>query len=184
MREETPYQPFPNQEWRNTLQSAVEIRLATRLLGVPKGGRILEVGCGRGIAFAALTRLCEPASLTALDIEPELLRVARAGALRRGIDVRLIEGDVRRLPFADDSFDVVVDFGTCYHVDRRDRAISEVQRVLAPGGLFVYESPLSQALAHPTRTTWRRLPWRGTPALRPVARAGLWSARVKLARHA
>ncbi|MGE3073424.1 MAG: class I SAM-dependent methyltransferase [Dehalococcoidia bacterium] len=183
MARESGYQPFPNQEWRNTLQSSVEIGLATRLLQLPKGGRVLEVGCGRGVALGPLSRVCEPASLTALDIDKELLEVARRLAAEGGIEVSLVHGDVRHMPFADDSFDLVVDFGTCYHVAGRQAAVEEVERVLAPGGLFFYESPLSQAIAHPSRTTWRRLPWRGT-CLRPIARAGLWSARVKLSQPA
>lgn len=183
MSRESGYQPFPNQEWRNTLQSTIEIGLATRLLHVPKGGRILEVGCGRGVALAPLTRICEPSSLTALDIDLKLLEVARQTAANEGIEVSLVQGDLRAMPFADRSFDLVVDFGTCYHVGGRAEAVAEVERVLAPGGLFFYESPLSQAIAHPGRTTWRRLPWRGT-CLRPIARAGLWSARVKLSRPA
>jgi 2-polyprenyl-6-hydroxyphenyl methylase/3-demethylubiquinone-9 3-methyltransferase len=181
MPAEHDYTPFPNQEWRNTLQSQVEIRLAARLLHVPKGLRLLEVGCGRGIALEPISRICEPRSLTGLDIEPQLIAEARNRAQQLDLDVTLVAGDVRQMPFASASFDLVVDFGTCYHVAGRREAIAEVQRVLAPGGLFFYESPLSQALAHPTRTTWRRLPWRNT-GLRPIARAGLWSARVKLSR--
>ena len=181
MTSEHAYEPFANQEWRNVLQSSLEVKLAAKLLHVPKGLRVLEVGCGRGIALAALTRVCQPASLTALDIDPTLLEVARANAREQDLDVTFVEGDVRNMPLHDGAFDLVVDFGTCYHVQGRKAALAEVQRVLAPGGLFFYESPLSQALAHPNRTTWRRLPWRGTH-MRPIARAGLWSARVKLSR--
>ncbi|MGH2611219.1 MAG: class I SAM-dependent methyltransferase, partial [Tepidiformaceae bacterium] len=97
-----------------------------------------------------------------------------------GIVVNLRTADVRDLPFADASFDIIVDFGTSYHVARREAALREIARVLVVGGLYVYESPLSQAAAHPNRTTWRRLPWAEVPELVPARRAGLWSARVKV----
>ena len=181
MTSEHAYEPFANQEWRNVLQSALEVKLAAKLLHVPKGLRVLEVGCGRGIALAALTRVCQPASLAALDIDPALLEVARANAREQGLDVTFVEGDVRNMPFDDAAFDLVVDFGTCYHVARPEAALAEIERVLAPGGLFVCESPIAQLLAHPSRSTRRRLPWQAAPLLVPHHCAGLWASRVKLA---
>jgi ubiquinone/menaquinone biosynthesis C-methylase UbiE len=82
------------------------------------------------------------------------------------------------MPFADGEFDVVVDFGTAYHVAGSDRALAEIERVLRPGGMFVCESRFAQRLAHPVRGG-HGLPWAAVASLDQVRRAGLWSASVK-----
>jgi ubiquinone/menaquinone biosynthesis C-methylase UbiE len=128
-----------------------------------------------------LARVGRPAVLTGLDIDRELLEHARARVVEAGVVADLRVGDIRALPFDDASVDLIVDFGTCYHVARSEAALAEIERVLAPGGLFVCESPIAQLLAHPSRSTRRRLPWHAAPLLVPHHCAGLWSSRVKLA---
>jgi ubiquinone/menaquinone biosynthesis C-methylase UbiE len=175
---EPEYQPFPNEEGRNTRQAALEVPLMVRALRLPSGGRILEVGCGRGIALPVLARLCRPARLVGLDVDPVFLEEAGARLDAQGVaGAELVPGDVRSLPFPDASFDMVVDFGTCYHVARRADALAEIARVLAADGLYVHETPLSQLLSHPVRSFTRRLPWRAVPELRPYRTAVLWSSR-------
>ena len=174
---EPEYRPFPNEEGRNTRQASLEIPVMVRALGLPAGGRVLEVGCGRGIALPVLARLLRPSHLAALDIEPTFLEEARARLDGEGIAAELVPGDVRRMPFPDASFDMVVDFGTCYHIARATAAIAEIARVLAPGGLFVHETPVSQLLSHPVRAFGRRLPWSSADCFKRHRTALLWSAR-------
>jgi SAM-dependent methyltransferase len=94
-----------------------------------------------------------------------------------------MQGDVRSLPIADESFDMVIDFGTCYHVSGGTEgslaAMREIARVLAPGGLFVHETPVAQHLAHPVRAFRRSLPWRSVPSMYRDRSAILWSVRRK-----
>ena len=93
--------------------------------------RVLEVGPGPG-GFAARVGAALPGvRLTAIDQSARFVELTRA----RGIDAR--EGDVQDLPFGDEAFDVVAALWMLYHVPDVDRAISEVRRVLRPGGLFV-----------------------------------------------
>ena len=54
------YEAFPNVEARNGLQERIEIPLMLRALGLEKGGRILEVGCGRGIALRVFAERLTP----------------------------------------------------------------------------------------------------------------------------
>ena len=171
------YQPFPNEEGRNTRQQTLEVPCLVRALGLPRHVRVLEIGCGRGIALIPLARLLAPVRLAGLDIEPRHLAEARDRLDQAGVPAELVPGDARNLPFADASFDLVIDFGTCFHIARPEAALAEVARVLGPGGQFVQETPVSQFLSHPIRSIGRRIPWRAEPRFGKPRRALLWSAR-------
>lgn len=177
------YVAFGNVEARNDLQSRLEIPLMLRLLRPPRGGRVLEIGCGRGVALPVLTKLLAPSELVGVDVDPALVAIAEQRIRATGIAARAIEGDVRALPFEAGSFDLVIDFGTCYHVsggvDGSRAALLGVERVLRPGGHFIHETPVAQHLAHPVRSFGRTLPWFTTPELLPWRRAVLWSMRRK-----
>jgi len=173
------YKPFPNVPRRNCLQETVEVPLLVHLLALPRGGRILEVGCGRAIALPVFARALRPRRLVGLDIDAGLLALGGARLSTKGISAELYCGDVRALPFHDEAFDLIIDFGTCHHIEGQDLALLEIQRVLSHGGLFVCETVTSQLLSHPLRTSGRRLPWTAVPQLRVVRDALLWKSRRK-----
>lgn len=173
------YRSFQVFAHRNAIQRYFEVPTLARALRLPRGARILEVGCGPGNALGALESECEPSLLVGLDIDCALLDAARATGDRNDVRATLVSGDVRRLPFQTESFDVVVDFGTCYHIADPELALREIERVLVRGGLFVHETPLAQLAAHPVRSFGRLLPWGSAPRLRRDRTALLWSSRVK-----
>lgn len=178
------YMPFGNVEARNGLQALVEIPLMIRALRLPHRARVLEIGCGRGVALPALDDRLEPVELIGLDIDGGLLAEARIRVRNTCTYATLVEGDVRDLPFEAARFDLVIDFGTCYHVsdtmDGRGAALREVARVLNPGGLFVHETRVAQRLAHPIRSIGRHLPWAAVPSLVPDRGGVLWGVRRKV----
>jgi SAM-dependent methyltransferase len=179
------YVPFGNVETRNGLQAWVEIPLVLRALRLPRRARVLEIGCGRGVALPVLDDRLEPAELVGLDIDPVLLAEARERVRNTCTFATLVEGDVRDLPFEAGRFDLVIDFGTCYHtsdtLDGRRTALREVSRVLCESGLFVHETRMAQCLAHPVRSFGRALPWGAVPSLVFDRSAVLWAARRKCA---
>jgi SAM-dependent methyltransferase len=182
---DSDYVPFGNMESRNGLQERLEIPLLVRALGLPRGGRVLEVGCGRGVALPVLAERLQPSSLVGVDVDGALVEIARRRIVRSGTRAEVRTADVRALPFESGSFDVVIDFGTCYHVgggaSGRLAALHEIIRVLCVGGLFVHETRVAQHLAHPIRSLGRRLPWLAVPLLAPEREAVLWTARRRLA---
>jgi SAM-dependent methyltransferase len=120
-----------------------------------------------------------------VDFDPDLVAIARERVRQTGLTATVLEGDLRRLPLDDESFDLVIDFGTCYHVGGgaagARAALREIARVLCPGGLFIHETPIAQHLAHPVRSFGRRLPWASQSSLVVERRAVLWSMRRRAA---
>jgi len=103
-------------------------------LELPFTGRVLELGCGPGDLWVEnLGRVPEGWSPTLTDASPGMVREveARLGSDRR-FAFRVV--DAQEIPFEDQTFDAVVANGMLYHVPDRSKAISEIARVLKPGG--------------------------------------------------
>lgn len=97
-------------------------------------GEVLEVavGTGRNLEFYP-----EDVRLTGIDFSPAMLDLARRRAAELGREATLREADAQALPFADGSFDTVVcTLGLCGFPDER-AAITEMNRVLRPGGTLL-----------------------------------------------
>ena len=103
---------------------------------VRDGLRVLELACGSGIVTRRLRpALPETASLVATDLNEAMLAYARQAMPAAGVEWRA--ADMQALPFADESFDVVVcQFGLMFPPDK-PQAFREARRVLAPGGVLL-----------------------------------------------
>ncbi|HEX2110268.1 MAG TPA: class I SAM-dependent methyltransferase [Gaiellaceae bacterium] len=167
------------EDYRDRLHARLEIPALARLLRLPTGGSVLHVGCGDGTAFGPLVEACEPSTMIAVDVDANRVAAARERAAAERCSVAVLEGDLRALPFSLRSFDLVVDFGTCYRVAEPERALAEIARVLRPGGLFLHETPFARLLAHPLSFRVAELPFDEVPELRPHRHAGLWATRRK-----
>jgi ubiquinone/menaquinone biosynthesis C-methylase UbiE len=110
-----------------------------RRQGLRPGARVLEVGCGPGFATERLLELVPEGRVTAIDVDPEMVALAR-DRLRDGERAQVLEASVTALPFADESFDAASARLVLEHVPERAAALRELRRVLGPGGrLFVVE---------------------------------------------
>jgi SAM-dependent methyltransferase len=103
--------------------------------GPQAGERVLDLACGTGIVARVVAgRLGAERNITAIDLNPNMLAVARAAAEREGLQVDWHEGRAEQLPFPDGAFDLVLcQFGLMFFADR-PAALAEAHRVLAPGG--------------------------------------------------
>ncbi|SEP24034.1 Methyltransferase domain-containing protein [Salinihabitans flavidus] len=99
--------------------------------GAGPGTRVLDLCCGHCAGTEAL--LAAGAEVTGLDFSPAMLRQARSRA--KAADLR--EGDAQSMPFPDATFDAVVCGFGIMHIPDQPKVLSEVHRVLRPGGNFV-----------------------------------------------
>jgi SAM-dependent methyltransferase len=98
--------------------------------------RVLDLGCGAGLDSLVAAQMVGPeGSVMGVDMTPEMLAKARAGAEELGFDnVSFVEGEAERLPFDEASFDVVISNGVIDLIPDKDAVFSELHRVLRPGG--------------------------------------------------
>ncbi|HVS38237.1 MAG TPA: class I SAM-dependent methyltransferase [Gemmataceae bacterium] len=114
------------------------IRPALARLGRLDGLRALDYGCGHGMAAVVLAR--RGARVTAFDLSPAYVEEARRRAWVNEAAVEFCTADAERLPFADASFDRIWGNAVLHHLNL-GRAVPEVRRVLAPGGVAVFCEP-------------------------------------------
>ena len=106
-------------------------------LSLAPEARVLELGCGTGLLWKANRgRVDASWRMTLADLFLGMLREARDNLDDLGTRVSFARIDAQSLPFREDSFDAVVANHMLYHVEDRDRAISEIRRVLARDGIF------------------------------------------------
>ncbi len=125
--------------WRIPFQAA-EIALFKKLGASITGGRVLEVGCGRGVGARLILKAFRPSRVDGIDIDPDMIRRAERRVTPE-VSERLAfrVADAERLPFPDRSMDAVFNFGIIHHLEDWRSGIREIARVLRPGGVFCFE---------------------------------------------
>jgi SAM-dependent methyltransferase len=132
------------------------IRPALNQLGDVAGRRVLDYGCGHGMAAVVLAR--RGARVTAFDLSAGYLTEAARRAAANGVALDFVQADGERLPFADASFDCVWGNAVLHHLDMV-RAGRELIRVLRPRGVAVFCEPWGE---NPLlRWARRALPYHG-----------------------
>ena len=136
-----------NNRVRAFVQRRYEAALMERLGGRMEGCRVLEIGCGRGVGTEIIFNRFGAREVHAFDIDPDMVEQARWRLSRFPAErLRLFVGDAEAIEAEGASYDAVFDFGIIHHVPDWRRAVSEVARVLRPGGRFFFEEVTSQAL--------------------------------------
>lgn len=103
--------------------------------------RLLDAGCGTGNLLRAARETQPQLALAGIDFSHQMLR----RAADKVPTATLSRGDLNQpLPFADGSFDVVTCVNVLYAVENPEKTVSELRRVLAPGGRLIMTSPKSQ----------------------------------------
>lgn len=118
-------------------------RLVLARAGIASGDEVLDVGCGTGTLAVAAARAAEGVKMTGLDADGSILARARRRAAEAAVEVRFDEGTATALPYADESFDVVLSTLMFHHLpdDAKRETADELARVLRPGGRLVVADP-------------------------------------------
>lgn len=117
-----------------------EIARWLSLIGRVEVKNALEIGCGLGRGARLLVDRMGFESVIAFDLEHRLVRLAeKLLPARLKHKVSFFTADAQDLPFADEAFDAVVNFGIVHHVLDWRRCIGEIGRVTRPGGFFFFE---------------------------------------------
>jgi ubiquinone/menaquinone biosynthesis C-methylase UbiE len=139
-----------------------------RLVPIQAGDRVLEVGCGQGHLTKALA--LRGADVVGIDANPQARDVAGTNRVRH---MRAEE-----MEFPDDHFDFVVSVHAIEHIPELDAALSEMARVLKPGGraVFIYPAePVMGLYAIPTSIILHGTPFKA----REVHCQKLWPAKLR-----
>ncbi len=113
----------------------VENSAAYLLASLRPGLTVLDLGCGAGTITTGLASRVAPGRVVAIDIEPDVLEVARANARRAGVGgIDFRTGDAYALDLPDDSVDVAHAHQVLQHLDDPVAALRELARVVRPGG--------------------------------------------------
>ena len=133
-------------------------KLFSELNIAPLGSAALEVGCGGGIFCEEIARMGFDA--TGIDPSGQSLQIAVTHAKAGGLKIRYEKGRGEALPYRDNSYDVVFCCDVLEHVPDLPAVISEISRVLKPGGVFCYDTInrtfLSKLIAINVAQRWKR----------------------------
>ncbi len=128
---------MPDPDWWQALWADPEGVM--RKVGAAPGIRVVDLCCGDGYFTAPLSRLVHPAEVIAIDLSADMLRMAKAEVMARGMgNVSFIEGNADDLPnFVLEPVDLVIIANTFHGVPDQKEMAQNVRQVLKPGGHFV-----------------------------------------------
>jgi 2-polyprenyl-6-hydroxyphenyl methylase/3-demethylubiquinone-9 3-methyltransferase len=133
-------------------------KLVTELNINPQGKSALEVGCGGGILAKEIALM--GFAVTGIDPSEQSIRMAADHANASGLRINYDTGIGEALPYRDGAFDVVFCCDVLEHVCDLPKVISEISRVLKPGGIFCYDTLnrtlLSKLVAIDISQHWKR----------------------------
>lgn len=161
-QEQKEQQEFYDDTWRKSLDEGTENRgnlqanlqflQETNLLKT--SDKILEIGCGTGSLVHELSG--KGFDITGMDISQEAITYG----IKKYRDIKLSVQPTEQLSFADESFNVVLSFDLFEHIARVDRHVSEVYRVLAPGGYYLLQTPNKYSSAFYSTYVCKSFKWR------------------------
>ncbi len=117
---------------QNQLFENLKLNFLTEVF--PTKAKSLEVGCGS--AFVSLYFAKRGYQTTCLDVNENILAIAKENYRKENAKGKFVVGDATKLPFKDNTFDVVSSFGLMEHFENPSQVFSEMVRVLRSGGTF------------------------------------------------
>ncbi len=131
-------------------------------LGISEGGVCLEIGSGQGAGALLINQYLKCRRVAGVDIDPDMIEAARKYIAHpprwarniRTDNIEFVNSDAVKLPFENAYFDAVVHFAVLDHIAEWRKVISEIYRVLKPGGICSFDdfllpaSPVNRLFGH------------------------------------
>lgn len=152
------FRVYPLEAAAPSRETEKEARFLIRRLNLKPGREVLDLGCGIGRHSLLLAQ--KGLVVTGFDSTERYLRLARRRAEKKGLRIRWLRGDMRRLPFAEE-FDAVISCFTSFGYFTRLQddllTLKKVREALKPGGLFFLDvANGARILAEPVARHWVR----------------------------
>jgi ubiquinone/menaquinone biosynthesis C-methylase UbiE len=132
----------------------------------------LELGCGTGFFTLNLKLAAVIDECHVTDLSPGMVEVAQRNARSLGFEVEGRVADAERLPYDDNTFDIVIGHAVLHHIPDVELAFREVLRVLKPGGQFVFAGEPTRHGDYVARRLSRFTWWAATNVTKLPALAG------------
>lgn len=126
-----------NNPLRAFIQNVYELPKLRQMTTLKNNIAVLEVGCGNGTGTKLISKYFNPNHIDAIDLDPRMIEIARERNSNNKIHFQV--ANATKLPFANNSFDAVFDFGIIHHIPNWKVAIREISRVLKPSGQAIIE---------------------------------------------
>ena len=136
------YVPNGNEQYAVVEPHEVWNKNSVKLLLEAVGGTairdrdVIDIGCGRGGSIVALAKYFKPKTLVGLDVCPA--NITYCSCKTRLPEASYLVADAENIPFANESFDVVLNMESAHAYPNRAKFYAEVYRILRPGGTFLY----------------------------------------------
>ena len=142
---------YSDEMLKTQLRATAETSAEFLLPHLRPGHRLLDFGCGPGTISVGLARAVAPGEMHGVDMAESLIELARSVAQSQGQDNAIFHvGDVTDLTFEDNFFDVAHCRSVLMHVPDTAAVLSEVKRVLKPGGIIACREMICEsAFTHP-----------------------------------
>ncbi len=114
------------------IESLMDILL--REMKAPENPVALDIACGTGLSTFSLVDYLGTGDVHGVDLSSDMVRKAAENADEIGYDIKFKEGDVEKLPYPDDMFNMVISNMSFQFFPDKLRALKEVHRVMSPGG--------------------------------------------------
>jgi ubiquinone/menaquinone biosynthesis C-methylase UbiE len=121
-------------------QQQLELFFLKKKIKLHHRASILEIGCGRGAGAVLILNEFQPSLLHAFDLDISMIYKAKKRlSLEEKKRILLSVADIVQMPYKNHLFDAIFVFGVLHHIPHWREALTEVSRILKPGGVFVFE---------------------------------------------